>query len=72
MHAGDTHEKQIRMNIVDAFNSGRADRDDGVFIQTTANQDHLYARMVDQPQCNTRAVRHHGYPQIWRQEGNKF
>ena len=62
MDAGDPHEEQIRMNIIDAFNSGRADRDDGVFIQTTTNQDHLYAWMVDQPQSDTRAVRHHGYP----------
>ena len=32
-----------------------------VFIQTTTDQDHLYARMADQTQCDTRAVRHHGY-----------
>lgn len=53
MNTGHAHKEQICMNILYAFDGRRADRNNRVFIQPSADQNHLNGRMINKPQSNT-------------------
>ena len=72
MDPGHAHKKQICMNIFDAFDRCSADRNNGMLIQATADQNHLDGRMIHKPQGDARAVRNHRDAQVWREKRNQL